>query len=138
MPEHERPRYQPTEPKVLKPSPEAIAELAQVRHQDMLSLSERMGRVQQQPRADRWERVSSNALWAAIAAGVAAIPLFGAREQVEEWVFYLYGAVLAILAITAFGCRWASKDVAAERSDSISAIKQDLDRWIATYQDDDT
>jgi hypothetical protein len=130
--------YYPSDPPLLQPSQAAIAEMARVRHKDMLSLSERLGRVQRESRATPYDKAATGSFWAAIGAVVAAIPLLGSAEDIELWSLLLYGVVIAMFFVVALICRLACRSITAERADSVKAIKGDLDGWIASYQEEAT
>jgi len=92
------------------------------------TFSDRLGRISDQPRAPKWEK-RAQLLYGATGAGVlGAIPFFAEKpSQMAEVVF---GILVVVAALGGWLCARSADDVRAERVEQISAIKDDLDKYI--------
>lgn len=123
-------------PVLLHPGPVAIAEMQQVRYRDMEMISTRLGRLGSKPKGAWLAPTASVLIGSALGAALGAIPLFSSDAQLDKWVMPTYLTTMVALALLAIGFLAASRSVKAERADSVQAIKEDYDKWLADYQQD--
>jgi hypothetical protein len=117
-------------PVVLR-SYEARAEI-QVRHMELKSLSERLDNVAALSRAEKWG-VRYQLLVGAMVGGVVGfVPFIASGPSLGYVVAYV--VVLAVALLVTGLHREATKDIAAERADSILAIKEHIDKTMLTTE----
>ena len=118
---------------VLQPRPEAIQELAGMRHRELLVLSDRLGRMSNK----KWDRVFTGLalLFAGgvLGGGFGLIPFLAAEHTKVQSRAYVAAIVVAVAI--AILCALASLAVKSEREDSCEAIKADLDKILGAYGD---
>jgi hypothetical protein len=115
---------QQKEPPLVERAYEVRAEM-KVRHIELKSISERLDHVAAVSRAQRWG-VRSQLLFGGLAGGVIGfIPFIASGPGLPFVIAYL--VALAAALILAALHRDAATDIAAERADSILAIKEHID-----------
>ena len=110
----------------LVPRPvEAVAEL-RIRHSELKSVSERLDHVAAMSRAKKWELRSQVTLGALGGGAVGLIPFLALGPPVVASAGYV--AVLVVALILSLLYSDAAEDIAAERADSILAVKEHIDK----------
>lgn len=124
---------EPTRPFTLERKPESVAELSALRHSEVKSISDRLGRLSHRG----WDRVRTLEslavlLWgASISSAVAYLPFRATSPSHQAKVYYaLVLVALVVLSLLLTLGRWMVK---SEREESIDAIKQDLDSILSSY-----
>jgi hypothetical protein len=112
-------------PQEILPPAGDIAEHAKLRRREMASISERLGRLPRMPWSRVWGGLAAILFGAAIGGAVSALQLSPHTDKGIYWGIvggtFLFGLIAVMAAL-------ATND---ERSDSVSAIKADLDRLLA-------
>lgn len=114
----------PSEAPLVSRPVEAVAEL-RIRHSELKSVSERLDHVAATSRAKKWELRSQVAFGALGGGGVGLIPFLAVRPPAVASAAYV--AVLVVVLLLSLNYSNAAEDVAAERADSILAIKEHID-----------
>lgn len=118
---------QPSADPILEPRREAMTELARLRRHELEGLSERLGALPRLPWSRIWGAVAAILLGGATGGLIAGTQLPRGEDHTLYWV--VVGAVAA-LGLFAALATYTSHD---ERSDSVTAIKDELDRILARY-----
>ncbi len=126
-----------SEPRLLKPRQDAIDELSNVRHSEMLSISQRLGRIPTRSKASSFATAANTFASAGLGALLAGILLMQSKERVAAWVAILYWAAVGVTFILSAVCALAARSIDQQRTESISAIKEDFDAFLAAYQRED-
>jgi hypothetical protein len=117
-----------SEPLLLDRSPDQIAELKNVRHSELKSISERLDNVSEVSRAGRWESRSQLTGAAAVGGAIGFLPFLA--EKPSKPAALAYVAIVALAFVAAWLFSKAASDVRAERADSVAAIKAQIDNNI--------
>lgn len=116
------------EARKLRRKPEATDEVLDLRHAEMQTISQRLGRVCEVPRAPRWEKASELSYGACLGGAVGFVPFIAsdpAAILVEAYV-----VLVAIAGVLGFVFHRAAGAISGERVEQIGAIKQDYDKFI--------
>ena len=121
------------QPQVLERSSESTAELSRLRHSELKTISNRLGRMCRHglDRVRILEGLASLFWGAAIASAAGWLPLRAANPAHQAKVDYVW--VLAALVVFAVVFTVFRAVVKAERTESIKAIKDDLDEILTSY-----
>jgi hypothetical protein len=125
LPPSDQPR---SEPPQLARSLETIAELPNIRHSELKSISERLGTVAEVSRSAAWGDRSQLAKGIAGGGAIGFVPFLVENPSTVAVGAYALAVLVAMAAGLIFSS--AGKDVQAERSDSITAIKDHIDKYI--------
>lgn len=122
---------QQKEPPLVERAYEVRAEM-KVRHSELKSVSERLDHILAVPRARKWELRSQVVLGAVGGGFIGLIPFVALGPPLIAWGAYVVALVVALY----FGLTYsdAANDVAAERADSILAIKEHIDKNMLTTE----
>jgi hypothetical protein len=116
---------QQKEPPLVERAYEVRAEM-KVRHIELKSISERLNNVAALSRAEKWGIRYQLLIGTLVGGGVGFIPFIASGPSP---VFVgAYVVVLAAALLVAWLHREAATDIAAERADSILAIKEHIDK----------
>ncbi len=116
---------QQKEPPLVERAYEVRAEM-KVRHIELKSLSERLDNVTALSRSQKWGVRYQLLVGALVGGGVGFVPFIASGPSVGFVVAYV--AVLAVALLVTWLHREAAIDIAAERADSIVAIKEHIDK----------
>jgi hypothetical protein len=109
-------------------SASAIAEVEHLRHSEMQSISDRLGRIGDFPWASMWITAATLMGGAVVGGLFGLIPFLATKQENETELVYLValgvGVVLTILCLAG---AWTTHE---ERSESIASIKTDFDTHI--------
>jgi hypothetical protein len=118
-------KLQQKEPPLVERAYETRAEM-KVRHIELKAISERLDHVAAVSRAKKWE-IRSQVTFGVVAGGVVAlIPFLAAKPSLVLVVCYV--AVLIVATGVSRLCWTAGTDIAGERTDSVLAIKEHIDK----------
>lgn len=118
-----------TEP-TWRPDPAQVAEIAKMRRRELVAISKRLGRLDNRPRGRRWEVVATLLAGGVIAGGVGLLPFLEQAKNPSTVDRLIYFGTLGLMAIGAYVCWRASRDMGDERTDTVRAIKDDLDQLL--------
>ncbi len=124
------------EPPRLRRHRREIAEVENLRHSEMQSISDRLERVGDFPWARMWATVSTLAGGAFVGGAVALIPFLSANPAPSGKDELIYFAALGLVALVAVLSAVSAATAHQERVESISAIKTDFDKHILTSFDE--
>jgi len=116
---------QQKEPPLVERAYEVRAEM-KVRHSELKSISERLDNVAAISRAEKWGVRYQLLIGTLVGGGVGFIPFIASGPSVVFVAAYV--VVLAVALLVAWLHREAATDIAAERADSILAIKEHIDK----------
>jgi hypothetical protein len=120
-------------PPVIRRSPESLAELQGLRGEELTSISKRLGRLS----GSRWDRWFGGAfvllLGGVIGGGFALIPFLSTNPAPSAKAKIIYFGALALCSVVALVCGFAALAIKGERDESVTAIREDLDRILGTY-----
>lgn len=119
---------------VLEPRPDATAVLGGLRHSDMYSISERLGRLCNAGSPDRHFGAAAALCFGGLIGGLfGLIPFYSAEPGPDQMAQVLYFAVLSLVLLAAVIASVASVAIREVRTESAAAIKEDLDRMLNAY-----
>jgi hypothetical protein len=127
--------YRPAAAPIVVPKPEAIAEMAGIRQSELQTISARLGRVCEPSRARWFAGAAVLALGGAVGGGFGLIPFLSTTPAPSSSATILYAALVGVGLVAALLCGLAYRALHVERADSVGAIKEDLDRMLAAYED---
>lgn len=122
----------PVPPPVVEPPAHDIAEFRGLRRRELDPISERLGRFRKMPWARLWGAVSSLLIGGAVGGAVAAVQMDAETDKALYWGVVGAAFIIGLLAAAA---AFTTND---ERADSVGCIKEDLDRLLASDDDEST
>lgn len=117
-------------PPVVEPMPHAIAEVGRLRMRELRNISDRCGRFPRWPMAAIWWAAAAILLGAALGALPAGTQLDPKTDHTIYWALTVGALIAGVL------CLVAGFTTHTERVESISSIKEDLDKLLDVYPDD--
>ena len=108
----------------------AIWEVSAVRHSEMKSISERLGRIGRFPWAKAWSTAATLSGGAVVGGLLALIPFLSTTPAPTPTWKHIYIAALIIGAALTLILLAAAITTHAERAESIADIKADYDKYI--------
>ncbi len=120
-----------------RPRPEHGATVA-MRRRELLTISRRLGRVDERPRGRLWE-VAATLLAGSVTAGaIGLIPFLGQQANPDTVERLIYFGLLGVGVGAAYLCFRASRHIKEANSDTVLAIKADVDLLLEGSIDDGT
>lgn len=109
-----------------------------MRRRELLGISRRLGRVDKRPRGRVYELAATLVAGGMIGGAFGLIPFLDQTPNPGTVDRLIYFGLLGVAALIAYVCLRASKDAGAERSETVVAIKEDLDQLLEGSLRDDT
>jgi hypothetical protein len=119
------------EPPLVERAYEVRAEM-KVRHVELKSISERLDNVAALSRVEKWGVRYQLLVGTIVGGGVGFIPFIASGPSLVFVVAYVVALAVAVLVTRLH--REAATDIAAERADSILAIKEHIDKTMLTTE----
>jgi hypothetical protein len=118
------------EESIWRPDPAQVAVMAEMRRRELLGISKRLGRVDKKPRGRLYEVIAILFAGGLLGGAFGLLPFLAQKPSPSVVDKLIYFGLLGFAAAIAFVCWRASKDTDAERTDTVVAIKEDLDQLL--------
>jgi hypothetical protein len=126
--------FTPAPPGVLPRHPSAVAEVAGLRHSEMKTIGDRLGRVSDFPLATIWVALATLFGGGLLGGGLGLIPFLATNPRPDPQSQLLYVLALVADALLTATFIAAALTTHHERSESISAIRADFETMLASYE----
>lgn len=110
------------------PDPAQVAVMVKMRRRELLNISRRLGRLDNRPRSRFYEAAATLFAGAVLGGGFGLIPFLDQKPNPGTVDRLIYFGLMVLAGVVAYLCWRASRDTDAERSDTVDAIKDDLDQ----------
>jgi hypothetical protein len=118
----------------LRRSSLATVTVADVRHSDLVTFSDRLSRVGQFAWASVWVTVATLAGGAFLGGAIGLIPFLSTSPPPSHHARFLYVAALIVVALLTAVMGLAALTTHRARAESIADIKTDFDKMLASFE----
>jgi hypothetical protein len=120
------------------PDPAQIATMVKMRRRELLSISRRLDRVKNKPRGRAYEIAATLLVGGVIGGAFGLLPFLAQRPNPDTVDRFIYFGLLGVGLLLARVCWRAASDMSEERTDTVAAIKEDLDHLLEGSLHNDT